>query len=735
MAEDEKDPSYNHDLSALEKLKKAFTNLMSDEAGNDVGDSVNTGSSSDSAAKASVKRMKSAQVKRAKVLKGITRPSMFGRFNPGPNMGDTIETNIDDDGNVTPTGEFSNAMPSNVQRIRQGIFTGGSQSSQGVLNNNRGAQGMLGSVSRMALGGTKAIANTMGGALDFLKKIGGKNGLPGDGGVQDLGKAKPIGDNNADMGKHLVQIWEHMRDTLDDIREMLKDIANGRQGKTSGTAPGDPKQPQGGGSGFWDKLLEALAPALTLIGALLAAKFGGIVVAVTSAAKKFAGMFDEAGKNIEKTLGELGSKFESLKAGIGSFLSSIGDKVKASPVGKAIENAKNALPEAIAGDEGLIAKVGGAAKGAAKVVGRVTGGAATKLTGLGLRGIGGTIGTLAKGVGAGASAVILGESVYHGMGAYHDFQSGNKWGALSNSERAAADIMSAGGPKNVLGGVGDLAKMTHIPGIAQVGSLLTKYGNSSNGKLVNKGLSWGVQQIRNRIVGAGAGAAMGGAGGAAVPVAGETGISEAIGGIGGAVLGFAAPQLISKGLNANADWIDHKYNPATKDKNYKDGGFDKFLTAVGKFADMTEKLVNLPQTLATALVSAISNGLNPAKAVGGVLGNVANAFTGAASAAAALMPHVTAQTVGAHVGTVKAPPQLASANSNGGGLTINFHNSQIQSDDHAKKLIEKAFKAKQQQEDREKRANNRFGNLGLPQQTQSTSLPGFISDPQGGGFG
>jgi hypothetical protein len=709
MAEDN-DPSYHHDLGNLSNLEDALNGLSHEANNSDSEGSANAGSSSASqkAVKRSKKRMSEAEKKRQEAL--ITRPSSLGQITAPRFVGETIEATLNN-GVAEPTGEISDARPQ-----RQGYQRSRAQGQpQGVLNPGRRPAGILGTSNVPAVinSNQEAIPGT-GGSLDFLKTAAGGPGRA----PQDLGKARPVpgaNDNNTDLGKHLVQIWEHIRDTLDDIKDLLKEASGGHGGEKGGVARDvkgaarDVKGAEGEDSGsFLDNLLKAIIPGLLIFGALLVNKFGPVVASMISTAKKFADGLVDAGKNLEQKFKDGGEAIKNFAKDAETFMKNL--KIP-NPVSKASEAVKNALTEA----KNVAPKTMAIAEGAGHMAAAIAGNAFKASVNVSkavlkpaMQIAGGAASKILKPLGAGVGAMVGYETLTHAAGAWNDFHSGNKVGALTNTMRAFADIEEAGGLKNTAGMLADAAGFFHM---SPVEHMLNKYAKSSGGKVLNKVLSFGIKQVRSRVMGAAGGVALGGAAGG--------GWEDVPADIVGGVVGLVAPQLIGHELRRSANFIDNKWN-----KKYKPSK-----------AEMNDEFIPQART-GNAIVDKFL--VDPTNAVGNTVNKVLKPLDNTTDKVLkpvtdALPPedisilqvltqmlanmnknHTTAKTdvgVPGNVTGGAAGPQNIAYN-------FNFYNSNIQSDEHAKKIVEQAFKAKAAQGALAARANERFSNLGLPPQTQ-----------------
>jgi hypothetical protein len=509
---EDQEPSYGHDLSGLNDLEQSLIDSLQSEFAD----------FSNSDAIADAPKHKKRSRKRKKTPKNVT-PSVVSNTNYPA----VISHTLNDDDTEEPS---TNLVPINrkAQNSKYVKSFSGDNNLAKIGNSNIAVAkaSSAGSANwRFGDSSNENNATADGGFLatisNFMSKF--NSGGSGSGALSGVSVAST---QPTPLQRQFLMILMHMRDTLDDIKDLLSTDG----GKSGVKGIGLPKaaDTKAGGSSFWDDLFNALGPLLSGAAILLASKFGPIVKTIADFASVLGNKFGDLGKDGEA----LEDAFKSLVNLLNPAKSKLpGLNLKPEETAaEAIKTTRNLLtknkinPQTSEVGAETTSKLGDFFGGVAKTSAKFFAGTTGKL----LKGV-------ANKVGFGASLLFGGEAAYHGYQGYQDFVHGKKWDATAEFADAVGDAGFAADPK------------------------ISMFGASKFGKLGNKFVSKSLGFVRRRV---GAGlmslpmdAAEEGAGAALDPATfGGGTVAATVGSVATTGAALAAPWLLQAGTNKIADY-------------------------------------------------------------------------------------------------------------------------------------------------------------------------------------
>ena len=496
--------------------------------------------------------------------------------------------------------------------------------------------------------------------------------------------------------------WEKMQDSIDNIDENVAKLLEIAQKHTKGQSEGTVQKNinSAGDSNGQSGILQALAPMAVAIGAILAAKFGGIaaqvlngVVSSTDKAMSKIESFITGGKNVarnaEQAVARDASKFgtgfeetfdngakiaKGLGRGVEATATALegGAKSKATQFG---ESAANLFNKVRGGVSGLFNRMEGSTQVTEEALVRAPNFLQRSIAG-GAKNSFGLVKGLGKFAAGGAMLVGGAEAGIHGYRAYKDFKTGDQIGGTAETLRTASKVEEFGGPKDMLGA------------IPFVGKTLSKFTPDPVKNLTNKALNFGYSRVKTALV---TGTAVDAAqGGPANPEADVTG------GIAGIIAGIAGAQASAKGLNFVADRIDSK----------------KGRTVLGEIHDSKAMKDATAGFQSAGMVGAVAGlGIGGAQDILGKLGSIfqhSNSNTNSdmhqqvAKQSVSEQAQHTMQTA-----NVQRPSTTQNINAST-TMTVNIAKADVTSPDAAKKLISEAMKKQMQVQQQQQKAKEKF---------------------------
>jgi len=538
---EDQEPSYGHDLSGLNDLEQSLIDSLQSEFAD----------FSNSDAIADAPKHKKRSRKRKKTPKNVT-PSVVSNTNYPA----VISHTLNDDDTEEPS---TNLVPTNrkAQNSKYVKSFSGDNNLAKIGNSNIAVAkaSSAGSANWRFGDGSNENATADGGFLATISNFMSKFNSGGSG-SSALSGVSVASTQPTPLQRQFLMILMHMRDTLDDIKDLLSTDG----GKSGVKGIGLPKaaDTKAGGSSFWDDLLKGFETLLGAAGILLASKFGPIVKVMADAVKNIGGYLEDLGKDtqkvggffedltkgsmkkfeggletLNKSFGKVGRAFEDIVGFFAKFIPGIGETAKTAAAG-----AKTAVNIATGAAKPVSARLN-TVKTAAEIaaetaanattvassnhLGGLLSGAAAQGSKFGLRASGGILKNVGRFAGA-AGLYFTGSAVVHGMQAEDAWKHGKKWEAGADALDSLAD-----------------AQFASVPGI--------NFGKSPLEKIAGKLSSQLFTQVKRRLTGAALGAAVG------------TSTDEVTGPFGtavGAITGFAAPLAINAAAHKGADWMRSK---------------------------------------------------------------------------------------------------------------------------------------------------------------------------------